>query len=65
MSESDSAPPATTTSARPSMIWSAALTMAWAPEAQARLSGVGGDGLGKLREEADFAGEVRAPGRRG
>ena len=38
MSESDSAPPAITTSAWPSMIWSAALMIAWAPEAQARLS---------------------------
>ena len=38
MSESDSTPPARITSAWPSRIWSAALVMAWAAEAQARLS---------------------------
>jgi hypothetical protein len=38
MSESDSTPPATMTSALPRSIWSAALVIAWAPEAQARFS---------------------------
>ena len=38
MSESDSTPPASTVSAWPSAIWSAALPIAWAEEAQARLS---------------------------
>ncbi len=38
MSESDSTPPASTTSACPRRIWSAALVMACAEEAQARLS---------------------------
>ena len=38
MSESDSTPPARMVSACPRAIWSAALAMAWAEEAQARLS---------------------------